>query len=341
MMLLRSVAAFEPSCMGTNCMTALKEYFGACVSAMLMLSVPAIAIFASEPTGKSPLSPSAETGATEALVLSGPNQSEFPDLDNLLQVSDRIFTGAEPHSERAFASLAKLGVKTIVSVDGAVPDTELAGKYGLRYVHIPIGYDGIDQNAGLTFARLAREVTGPVYVHCHHGRHRGPAAAAVVCIASGEVDGEAALRILERAGTSKDYAGLWRDVANYRIPDHGVELPTLSEVAQVQTFPAAMANTDRAYDNLKRCRESGWATPPDHPDLVPAQQALLLKESLRESVRNLAAGRSSEFQRWLMESEIAAGQLEDALRVQNLDQVSRHFQVLSESCKRCHQKYRN
>ena len=142
-------------------------------------------------------------------------------LRNVMRVSDRIYSGSEPHGEDGFASLERMGIKTVVSVDGARPNVEEARKHGLRYVHIPIGYDGIPEQAGAALARLVKEVDGPVYVHCHHGRHRGPAAA-VACIASGATQGKEALGILEKAGTSKDYMGLWRDVEKYKPPTASV-----------------------------------------------------------------------------------------------------------------------
>ncbi|MEM6655987.1 MAG: hypothetical protein AAF596_09305, partial [Planctomycetota bacterium] len=77
-------------------------------------------------------------------------------------------------------SLYRQGVRTLVSVDGARPDVALAAEHGLRYVHVPFGYDGIPREARLALTRVARDRQGGVYVHCHHGRHRGPAAAVVV-----------------------------------------------------------------------------------------------------------------------------------------------------------------
>ena len=99
--------------------------------------------------------------------------------------------------------------------------------------------------------------------------------------------GKEALSILVRAGTSKDYTGLWRDVEAYTPPPADAELPELVEVAEVGSFTAAMAQVDRAFDNLKLCRDAKWTVPPDHPDLVPAQEALLLQEGLHEAGRNL------------------------------------------------------
>lgn len=266
---------------------------------------------------------------------------DHPALHNLLQITDTIYSGGEPHGEESFKALRALGVTTIVSVDGATPDLELARKYDLRYVHIPIGYDGIDEHAGASFARLAWDVDGPMYVHCHHGKHRGPAAAAVACIAAGELDGPAALAILEAAGTSRDYSGLWRDVENYEAPPAGSELPELVEVAQVDSLAAAMAKLDRHWDNLKRCRKNNWTTPEGHPDLVPAQEALLVFEALRESARHLGKDYDAQFAAWLRGSETLADDLHQGLKTERNPELEARFEALQNSCNQCHDLYRN
>ena len=47
------------------------------------------------------------------------------------------------------------------------------------WIHIPIGYDGIPLESEAAIVRAMKETEGPVYFHCHHGLHRGPAAAAI------------------------------------------------------------------------------------------------------------------------------------------------------------------
>ena len=61
--------------------------------------------------------------------------------DRFRQISRGVFSGAQPLHADHFASLRALGIDTLVSVDGAVPDVETARRFGLRYIHIPIGYD--------------------------------------------------------------------------------------------------------------------------------------------------------------------------------------------------------
>jgi protein tyrosine phosphatase (PTP) superfamily phosphohydrolase (DUF442 family) len=258
-----------------------------------------------------------------------------------MHVSNRIYSGSEPHGDQGFKSLAQLGIKTIVSVDGATPNLNLAHKHGLQYVHVPIGYDGVPDQAGKALARLVRDADGPFYIHCHHGRHRGPAAAAVACIASGDIDGKEALKILERGGTSKDYAGLWRDVEAYKPPAQDAELPALVEVADIGSLSAAMAKIDRSYDNLKLCREAKWRVPENHPDLVPVQEAVILREGLHEAGRNLAEKYDNQFRTWLSDAEALTRQIEEILKSERPAEAEEHFERLQMSCKQCHDKHRN
>lgn len=315
---------------------------GACLRLILFVA-PLVAALVGATGCSAPRddSPAASGAADAPAGEAAPHAVQNPALHNLLWDSERIYSGGEPHGGEAFAELARLGVTTIVSVDGARPDVEAARAHGLRYVHIPIGYDGVGDEAGRSLARLVRDAEGPFYIHCRHGRHRGPAAAAVACIASGDADNAGARTILELAGTSADYAGLWRDVEAYRPPPPDAELPELVEVAEVGSFAAAMAQIDRAYDNLKLCRDAGWTTPADHPDIVPSREALLLREGLHESGRALDADAEPELRAWLAEAEETARGLQSSLESDEVDGVSRGFETLVKSCTRCHAAYRN
>lgn len=294
-----------------------------------------------EAAGQQPVEQDRSAGAF--LPDEGPSEKDYPELHNLMQVTGSVYSGAEPKSEAAFAQLAELGVKVIVSVDGAKPKVDLAKKYGLRYVHIPIGYDGIDDQAARSFARAADELNEPTYVHCHHGKHRGPAGAAAICVARGDADGERALQILEKAGTSKGYAGLWWDVKGYQRPAADEELPKLVEVAEVGSMAAAMAQIDRASDNLKLCEAAQWQTPADHPDVAPPQEALLLKEGFHETARQLAENNDydEQFLAWIKMSEQSALRLETALNDGDKQAAAAAFAEVQSQCKRCHAEYRD
>src|SRR2546423_1384396 len=82
-----------------------------------------------------------------------PEKVEAKGLHNVYRLSETLYSGSSPEGDEGFASLQRLGVKTVISVDGARPDVERAHKYGLRYVHLPIGYDGVPEGQALRIAR--------------------------------------------------------------------------------------------------------------------------------------------------------------------------------------------
>src|SRR6516162_6300346 len=148
-----------------------------------------------------------------------PAKVEAAGLHNVFRLTDQLYSGSSPEGDDGFASLQRLGVRTIISVDGARPDVERARRFGLRYVHLPIGYDGVPEEQGLRIAKAVRDLPGPVYVHCHHGKHRGPAAAAVARLCVDERCGvEQALEGMRRAGTDPHYTGLYAAPRDLRRP---------------------------------------------------------------------------------------------------------------------------
>lgn len=276
-------------------------------------------------------SPKKKTGAS----------AENHALHNLILVCDGVYSGGQPDSDEAFAELQRLGIKTIVSVDGAKPDLASAKRYGMQYVHIPIGYEGVPPSASLAIVRVSKERPGPIFYHCHHGKHRGPAAAAVAGICLGKMDARQAFAYLEKAGTGSEYKGLWRDVREFQNPTPGTELPALVESAQVPSLAAAMADIDRLYDLLKLCNDAGWKTPKGHPDVEPGRQALLLKEGFREAGRHLDETQKALFGEDLTGAESLTESIEGALKAQKTDEATANFTKLTASCKACHTKYRN
>jgi hypothetical protein len=272
---------------------------------------------------------------------------ELAGLHNVFRVTDRLYSGSSPEGDTGFEALQKLGVRTIVSVDGARPEVERARKFGLRYVHLPIGYDGVPRERALRIARAVRDLPGAVYIHCHHGKHRGPAAAAVVHLCLDEKCTVAeAIADMRRAGTDPHYAGLYAAAEQIRRPtreelDHVSD--SFPEVAQVPALALLMVEIDQRWDNLKRARAAGWKTPADHPDIDPPHEALQLREHFREAARvGTAKDRPDDFRGKLADSEQAAGALEEALRVKSTPAAAnKAFGVLRERCSQCHAHYRD
>lgn len=291
--------------------------------------------------------------STPSVDVSLPAKLNASHLPNAIRVHEKVISGGQPEGEAAFQELQNLGVRTVISVDGAAPDLVLAKKHGLRYVHLPHGYDGISEQRIRELAKAVRELDGPIYIHCHHGKHRSPAAAATACISAGLVDKSQAGPILKIAGTNPNYRGLF-EVAESAEPLNDAILasvdPVFPEVATLPPAAEAMVALEHTQDRLKSIAASGWKPPENHPDLDPAHEALLLKEHFTEMLRaEWAATRPPGFQDLLRDSESAATELEEALR--KLDTpvqqsavpaaIQTSFERVSKNCTACHQQFRD
>ena len=228
----------------------------------------------------------AADAAASVLLPPGPHPDQYPNLPRLLRVSPNIYTGGQPVGDEAFDQLSQLGVRIVVSVDGYAPDAAAAKAKGLRYIHIPMGYDGVSPRDGASLTRLVREHNGPFYIHCHHGQHRGPTAAAIACVASGVATSRQARDVLKASGVAKQYIGLWRDVAAFQPPPSDADLPELVETAEVDSLAAVMAQVDRYAAVLNRHLHADGRNASE--DLPPTlhHNAVLVRESLRSDCRS-------------------------------------------------------
>lgn len=292
-----------------------------------------------------------EQALTTPLAKSAP--AEGPGLQNVFCLSERIWTGSEPHGEAALRHLAALGIRTVVSVDGKVPDHALAASLGLRYVHVPIKYSGISRTEMLRLAKTFRELPSPFYVHCFHGKHRGPTGAAVGRLVLDGAGRDAAIAEMRQwCGTSGKYPGLYKAIA------HGT-VPTADETAALAwDFPAAhalgglreaMIVAPRAFDNLEALATRDFATDPEHPDIDAQNEAAKLHEALAQAAGlPECADRPDDFRAWLDQTVTAAGALREALGsaagAADADARARArglVQSIDGLCTACHRAHRN
>jgi protein tyrosine phosphatase (PTP) superfamily phosphohydrolase (DUF442 family) len=292
-----------------------------------------LGLFAAEPAGTKP--PPAFASV------------ETKDLHNAHRISDRLVSGAAPETEQAFKDLQALGVKTILTVDGAQPDVETAKRYGMRYVHLPIGYDGVEREEGKRIAKALTELPGPIYVHCHHGKHRSAAAVAVACVMNGQLRPEQAESVLKTFGTGENYLGLWKAARDARPLDAKELAETKVEYverAKIPELAERMVAIDGHMDHLKSIENAGWTSPPDHPDLDPAHEALQLEEHLRETARtDDTKARPQAYRTQLTDAEAAAAKLREVLggKPVDLKTAGAAFKTLGTSCASCHKSFRD
>jgi protein tyrosine phosphatase (PTP) superfamily phosphohydrolase (DUF442 family) len=284
---------------------------------------------------------------TESPPAKGPEKIESSVLPNAYRLTGKILSGGQPQGEAAFSQLKKLGVRTVISVDGAKPDVELAKKYGLQYVHLPHGYDGIPEHRLLELTKAVRELPGPIYIHCHHGRHRSSAAAAAACVSAGDLNNDQGLAVLAAAGTSQDYRGLFQSVREARPIDARESRDLKVEFRETVAVPPmadAMTAIEHTHDHLKTVAGAGWKATEKHADIDPPHEALLLREHFTELLRTDEAKKlSAAFRRLLEESETEARSLEELLRSGKPDEqkLDAQFARITARCTSCHKEFRD
>jgi hypothetical protein len=236
---------------------------------------------------------------------------------------------------------------TIISVDGAKPDAEMAKKYGMRYVHLPITYSGVKDSEGRSIAKAISELPGPIYLHCHHGKHRSAAAVAVACVMNGSLKPAQADSVLQTFGTGENYKGLWRDARSAK-PLALQEMEALKveyvEAAKIPALAERMVEVDHVWDEMKALQKNGWKPLADKPKLDAAHEALQLQEHLRESGRGPdAGGRPPEFHKLLTDGDVGAGELHKALSATPVDVAAAEaaFKRVAATCTGCHKAYRD
>ena len=281
----------------------------------------------------------------------------YPGLHNVYRLSDTIISGSEPHDEEALAQLAAWGVRTVISVDGKAPDLEGAAKSDLTYVHIPLRYSGMSDEQISQMAKSFRELEAPFYVHCFHGKHRGPAAAAVGRVALDGLDREVAIAEMRQwSTTASKYEGLYSSVATSRIPSAEETAVFDFDFTPSHSFDGirdGMIRMTRVFDDIKLVRKAGWKTDPAHPDLDPLQTATQLAQYFRacgeiestetrneDYVEMMAEGvaASEEILRLLTDCRAADAGADPASIA---DQLELAFDAAAESCADCHSIYRN
>ncbi|MGE0143465.1 MAG: hypothetical protein AB7I19_06930 [Planctomycetota bacterium] len=303
------------------------------------------------PEPLTPSRPSAFEAAGEVALEARAGQS-FDGLHNVFQLSDRIISGSEPENEAAFARLQSMGVKTILSVDGKAPDAETAARYGMRYVHVPIRYKGMEPEELSHIAKTFREQAGPFFVHCYHGQHRGPAAAAIGRVVLDGVGRQTAIAEMRQwCGTSKSYEGLYSVIAYGSLPDAAATAQDDFDFPARHRFDgvrAVMVDAARSFDTLKELVANEWKPLDHHPDAKPLTEATRLAEGFAQLVADRSfAAEPTDYQTWMRECDEWSQKLVDYLRAADggdAESGKAAAAALKEAgarCAACHKEYRN
>ncbi len=261
--------------------------------------------------------------------------------DPPVQVAHDVWVGPVPAAPTQVQQLKDAGIRTVISVD-ALPSPAMAS-FDVRRVHIPIGYDTVSQ-ADLDALIVAwRDCPKPLYIHCHHGKHRAPAAAAALLRRLGRLDPQAGEAVLTRCGTSRSYPGLYR-VVRTTTP---ISLAAFSALTvplhahqQAGTMAEAMANLDRVWKKVKATSQSHWQPPKTHPDAAPAADCAAVTEHLRH-MRTMPYSEQPSWEKKLDQAIDAATRLEAAVQQQDHAMATAIVVWMDSSCTHCHAVFRD
>ena len=274
---------------------------------------------------------------------------DYSGIHNAVAFADGFVSGSLPEGEEGFDSLARMGIKTIISVDGAAPEVELAKLRGMKYIHLPIGYNGCTPERKMELIRASRDarLNGPVYIHCHHGKHRSAGAAGAVAASLGWATAPEGVARMKVSGTSPSYVGLYAMASTATLLDSSVvdSVPAnFPEVAQPTGFVKGMVEMDVLMDHLRIVERAGWVAPENRPDLVPIAEAGRLADLFR--VLNEGAyvkRKSASFAEMMRTSQEQTDLLEELLAAEQLDsaKLSSQLKLIATSCKDCHTQHRD
>lgn len=285
----------------------------------------------------SQIDPELSPNTAVASPIREPESLEAEGIENLWRLplanGSVLYSGGQPDGEAGFAALEKLGVKTVISVDGARPEIEIAQARGLRYIHLPIGYNDVPAERLATMIAAVKSLPGPVFIHCHHGKHRGPAATVCVWRAlCGDISPETAANVMKQMGTAEKYRGLYR--AARREPPADWEIQLLAkefpEVTAVAPLAEQMVEIDHVWEEIRGLLKTSELTGEQRLRVgeLFTDGAERFRESARLCNANLADELSAAAHRWEEAAELPS----DLAAVQKAVELQ---------CQQCHAKHRD
>jgi protein tyrosine phosphatase (PTP) superfamily phosphohydrolase (DUF442 family) len=283
---------------------------------------------------------------TAAAATPGPQSLELPGLKNVVRVNDKLYCGSQPQTPEAFAELQKLGVKTVICIDAVTPLAMTASQAGLKYVHIPCGFQNAEEMAPRLQAALDANAA-PFYVHCHNGRPRTPALVAMLARSTAGWNDDQVRKFLDDNGVTDTYPGLRRAALEYRPSEAKPGSPE-PVAAPTKTTPVAqtMASLLADWDPLQAASAKGFATADAAETAALAQNAKNAAKRFDDlAITPIMREWDPDFVTQLKNCAKELRELDKQLQAPEFptqrDAAVARFKAISAQCGACHKQYRN
>ncbi|MEZ6038444.1 MAG: sulfur transferase domain-containing protein [Planctomycetota bacterium] len=269
----------------------------------------------------------------------------FPGLHNVVTYAPEVVCGGAPEGHEGLAALKAMGIKTIITVDGAAPDVKGAEALGMHYIHLPISYDTVTPERQKELAQAISSTEGPVYMHCHHGKHRSAAALGSALVLAGKMTPAQAVAKMEISGTSPAYKGLWKAVSEaHALPEAElhVDPKIFPSVAKTSGMVQTMSEVDLVFDLIKQAEKAGWKAPEDHPDLNAPKEAKRLATlfaNLKKDQESMAL--PADYQQMLDKTIADTAKLDELVRAGDAAASAELLKTIGTTCKECHKVHRD
>ena len=177
-----------------------------------------------------------------------------PGNDNVYRLTSSLLVGSRPRDGSGLEVLAQLGVKTIINVDPAPFDASAAGVLGIRVVHLPLKYAGIDAAESARLIKAARTLPTPIYIQYRDSQDRAATAAALMAMGTEGWSLDDGLLWLKAVGTPRNHPRLYNSLKMFQIPSNA-ELTVVPddwpESAEIPAITQSMLEIDQHWRELR------------------------------------------------------------------------------------------
>jgi tyrosine-protein phosphatase SIW14 len=144
---------------------------------------------------------------------------DVPGVPNFHQVDEHVYRGAQPRGQ-GFASLAKIGIHTVIDLRGESSEENAVQSAGMRYVRLPWREfrAPTDPQIEALLALLDDSSEWPVFVHCRRGADRTGTAIACYRIAHDHWSNQQALAEAKTFGMSSLEVAMQRYILHFGAP---------------------------------------------------------------------------------------------------------------------------